>query len=483
MRVAGRAGGCQGDAIGRVIGVSAVLLLVGLAASAAGVQAQVEGVGGDPPVLTLQEALERAARHNPGYRRTTNDLLRNQLDHREAWLSLLPTTNVNVLRTGRSWSRSTVTEDFFGNPIESPDLGTRRTSDAEQWAAVGFQLDFTRFLDLRQQADQAELRELTVDTEFLLLRGEVVRAFLEAQEEQVGVELEEELLAAARVNLDATRRLYGLAQRERADLLSAELDVAEKEAELEGRRARQGTTVLRLRNLIGDPDLGEFRLEPAPVSIFDPALLDEEGLVAAALDSSPRILQAQGELQIQERNVSRNRAVWLPTVSLNASTSRRRFIQGGEAFLDPMPDADLGWNVGLTVSLPDVGQYFQRRVNQERTRVDVRNQQETLRERRGEVEEEVRSSLVELRSAHRTLALQERRADIAEENLAVTLDAYRLGRRSFLELQTATEQVAQARRATLQSRFDFERARVGLERALGIPLDRFLPENAREREG
>lgn len=429
------------------------------------------------PVLTLQEAVDRAARHNPSFRRTTNDLRRSALDHREAWLSLLPTTQVNLLRTGRNWSRTTVTEDLFGDPLEDPNVTTRRTSDSQQGAGFFLQLDPGRFLDLRQQADQAQLRELTVDTEYLILRGEVLRAFLEAQEEQVAVELEEELLAAARVNLEATRRLYGLAQRERSDVLSAELDVAEKEAELEARRARQGTARLRLRNLIGDPDLEEFRLDPAPVGVFDPALLDEEELVEAALHASPRILQAEGELQIQERNVTRNRAFWIPTLSLSASTTRRRFIQGGDAFLDPFPDADLGWNVGLTLSLPDLGQYFQRGVTQERARVDVRNQRETLRERRGEVEEEVRSSLVELRSAHRSLSLQERRAEIAEENLNLTRDAYRLGRRSFLELQAATEQAAQARRSVLQSRFDFERARANLERALGLPLERFLPDD------
>jgi outer membrane protein TolC len=478
VREEGRPERREVGAVGGVIGRGVVGAVLAAAWAVALGTLPGEASAQDPPVLTLQEAVERAARHNPAYRRTTNDLRRNALDHREAWLSILPTTQVSLLRTGLNWSRSTVTEDFFGNPIEDPISGTRRTSDSQQGAGLFLQLDPARFLDLRQQADQAQIRELLVETGYLLLRGDVLRAFLDAQEEQVAVELEEELLAAARVNLETTRRLYTLAQRDRTDVLSAELDVAEKEAELEARRARQSTAHLRLRNLIGDPDLDDFRLDPAPVGIFDPDLLDEESLVAEALTSSPRILQAEGELQMQERNVTRNRAFWLPTVSLNASTTRRRFIQGGDAFLDPLPDADLGWNVGLTLSLPDLGQYFQRGVTQERARVDVRNQEETLRERRGEVEEEVRSSLVELRSAHRSMALQDRRADLAQENRALTLEAYRLGRRTFLELQTATEQAAQARRSALQSRFDFERARVNLERALGIPLDGFLPTGA-----
>jgi outer membrane protein len=456
--------------------VATLLALVGLGAAAGPAAAQVDEVDRDPPVLTLQEAVERATRHNPAYRRTTNDLVRNQLDHREAWLGLLPTANVTLLRTGQNWSKTSVFENLDGTPEDRPDAGTLHTSDSQQGVNLSLQLDFSRYLDLRQQEDQAQLRELTVDTEFVGLRGDVVGAYLDAQEEQVAVELEEELLAGSRRNLEATRRLHGLAQVDRTEVLSAELEVAEREAELESRQARHRTTLLRLRNLIGDPDLEDFRLDPEPLATFDPAQLDEEAIVEEALRSSPRIRQAEGELRVHERNVSRNRAFWLPTLSVNAGTTRRRFLEGGDAFLDPLPDANVSWNVSFFLSLPNLGQYFQNHVDRERSRLDVRNQRETLREQRGEVEQDVRSSLVELRSAHRSMALQERRAELAEENLALTLDAYRLGRRTFLELQTASEQAAQARRAALQARFDFQRARVTLERALGMSLERFLPD-------
>ena len=475
MRAGGRPEGREAGS-GRWAAAT-LLVLIGLAA-AVPAAAQVDQVDRDPPVLTLQEALERAARHNPAYRRTTNDLVRNQLDHREAWLGLLPTTNVTLLRTGQSWSRISIYEELDGTPGERTDAGTLHTSDAQQGVNFSLQLDFSRYLDLRQQEDQAQLRELTVDTEFVGLQGDVVGAYLDAQEEQVAVELEEELLASSQRNLEATRRLHGLAQVDRTEVLSAELEVAEREAELESRQAGHWTTLLRLRNLIGDPELEEFRLDPEPLATFDPEELDEEAIVEEALRSSPRIRQAQGELRMQERNVSRNRAFWLPTLSVNAGTTRRRFLEGGDAFLDPLPDANVSWNVSFFLSLPNLGQYFQNNVDRERSRLEVRNQRETLRQQRGEVEQEVRSSLVELRSAHRSMALQERRADLAEENLTLTLDAYRLGRRTFLELQTASEQAAQAQRAALQARFDFQRARVNLERALGMPLEPFLPNGA-----
>lgn len=436
-----------------------------------GAAAQTPEDAEDPPTLTLEEAVERAARHNPAYRRTTNALGLNLVEHREAWLDVLPTPRVNLFHTGRAWNRTTVTEDLFGDPLPDPDVRTRRTSDSRQWAALDFELDFGRIADLRSRRVEAELRELDVETGFLDLRDEVARAFLAAQEGQVAVELEEELLAVARRNLEATRRLFALAQRERMDVLSAELDVAEKEAELDRRRAELRTATLALRNLIGDPELEEFRLDPTPPEIFDPAALDEEELVERALASSPGIREAETRRELHERSLTRNRAEWLPTVGVNVGTTRRRFVEGGDAFLEPFPDADLSWNVGVVLSFPDLGRYFRRDLQARRTRIEIRGQEQALRERRGQVEEEVRSLLVDLRAAHRRLLLQERRAEIAEEHLELTLEAYRMGRRSFLELQAASEQLAEARRAALEARFAFGETRMRLERALGAPLD------------
>jgi hypothetical protein len=55
-------------------------------------------------------------------------------------------------------------------------------------------VDFRNVLNLRQQETQAELRDITALTQVRGLRADVARAFLDAQERQVTLALEEELL-------------------------------------------------------------------------------------------------------------------------------------------------------------------------------------------------------------------------------------------------------------------------------------------------
>jgi outer membrane protein TolC len=102
----------------------------------------------------------------------------------------------------------------------------------------------------------------------------------------------------------------------------------------------------------------------------------------------------------------------------------------------------------------------------------VRNEQEQLRQVRLDVEQDVRSSLVSLRSDHGSLDLQERRASLAEERLQLQLESYRLGSGTFMDLQNASEQAASVQRTLLQRRYQLERALVDLEQTLGMPLGR-----------
>ncbi len=426
---------------------------------------------GEPVRLTMEEAVRMAERTNPGYRQVVNDLELNRLDRSDAWLTLLPTPQVTALSTGMAWNLQTSGTDIFGNPVENPEARMIQSSTSTQRFGVGFQLDLRNLLNLRQQETQAEVRQFTALTQARVLRADVVRAFLDAQERQVTLELEEDLLETAQQNLELTRRLYQLARRDRMDLISAELDVAERESQLESARVEAENALRALRNLIGDPELGPIELVPVVLSVFDPVGIDDEALVAEAVETSPRMEQARAQLRNSERGISTQRAQWLPTLGLSMNTARQAFERDGSgAFLNPNPDADWSRNISITLSFPDLGQYFNIRNSTDRARIQARNQEASLRQARLEVDQEIRGLVDELRQTRRTLELQERRAGLAEERRELQFQAYGLGRGTWLELQNASEQAAQARRSALQAGYAFERARVNLERAIGRPL-------------
>jgi outer membrane protein TolC len=428
-----------------------------------------QAAGGAP--LTLSEALDLAERNNPAYRQVTNELERNDIERRGLWLSVLPRPTINLLSTGVAWNLQRVGVDNFGNPVPNPEPRMVQSSRSQQVASLGLSLDFRSLLQWRQQGVQAESREIDAASQLQTLRSNVRRAFLDAQERQVTVDLEVELLEMLRRNHETASRLFALARRERLDVLEAELDVTAQEEVVRQARASHTDALLALRNAIGDPQLTITAVEPVAMRDVDPASLDEEALVRSALDSSPRIRQQQSQIEVAQRQVSVVRAQWLPTLRFGFNTGRTELDRGGAgAFFQPNPSSDWDRNISIDLTFPDLGRHFDVQNNTRARQLDVRNEQEALRQVRLDVEQDVRSVLVGLRSGHGSLALQERRAELSEERLQLQLESYRLGSGTFMDLQNASEQAASVRRTLLQRRYQLEHALVNLEQTLGMPL-------------
>jgi outer membrane protein TolC len=430
-------------------------------------------VAGTP--LTLAEALDLAERNNPGYRQAANELERNDIDRRGLWLQILPRPSVSVLNTGIAWNLQRVGTDNFGNPVPNPEPRMVQSSRSQQVASLGLQLDFRNLLRWRQQGVQAESREVNAASELQTLRSTVRRAFLDAQERQVTVDLEVELLEVQRRNQEAATRLFALARRERLDVLEAELEVIAQDEVVRQARASLTNALLALRNAIGDSELEITAVEPVPMREVDPARLDEEALVRTALESSPRIRQQQAQIQLAQRQVNVVRSQWLPTLRFNVNTGRTELDRGGGgAFFQPNPSSDWDRNISLDLTFPDIGRHFEVQNDGRSQQLTVRNQQEVLRQVRLDVEEGVRSVLVGLRSDHGSLDLQERRAELSQERLDLQLESYRLGRGTFMDLQNASQAAASVQRTLLQRRYQLERALVNLEQTLGMPFERIV---------
>lgn len=424
-----------------------------------------------PPRLTLEEAKERAMLHNPGYRQSVNNLDLNIYGERSAWLGLLPRPSLNLLRTGRTWQRTTVTTDFFGEPLENPQTQITRTSRSSQTAGLSMSFDLRQYLALQRERANSANREVTAHAAGRELRSEVVGSFLDVHEAKLGLELAERNLEAAKLNKERARRLFAQGRAANIDLLGAEADVAEREVGVEGAQARLRETVLALRHLIGDPDLPEFQIEPVPLNLFDPEVLDEDALVDRGLAHNPQVLSQQANLEAQLRSRTTTRAAWLPTMALTVSTGRQRIERGGDAFLDPLPGGHWNPNVSLSLNFPDLGQYLDRNNQLAMNDVAIRNQRQQERQVAAEVERRIRSAVNGLRSAYRGVALRERRAEIAQERVRLVRSEFVAAKQDFFQLQAAENQAAEARRQVLESRFAFERARLRLESAIGGPLD------------
>src|SRR5205085_7451942 len=95
-------------------------------------------------------------------------------------------------------------------------------------------------------------------------------------------------------------------------------------------RANLSTALLDLRNEIGEVELEVGAVEPVPFRTFDPAGLDEDVLVRAAIASNVQLQQDRAQLAAYDRQLDVVKSQqWLPVIVLGANTGRSELERGG----------------------------------------------------------------------------------------------------------------------------------------------------------
>ncbi len=422
------------------------------------------------PVLTLGQALTLAEEHNPGYLTAQNNLELSGAERLLAWGAFLPSFSFNT-GTGVNLNRQLIATDNFGNPIENPITDWRTSSSSSQslngrislwqWGA--------RSRGLATQRARARSREASLTSSSRSLRATVTRLYRAAQNQQALQAVEEDLLASRGLDLETTRRMFELAGASRVDVLTAELAVQEQEQRIQQARGELQTALLSLRTAVGDEDLIGFRVEEVLPAPFDPGALDADAVTARALDASPTLIEQETNVNLARAELSSARGDRWPPLSLSFSASQSAYGDQLTGALDPYPDRSRSGGASFGISIP-LFPRFDYHASIVQSEVGFANAQERLRQTRLQVEEQVRGRLISLQTAYQGYLIALRSREIAQERLTLGREQFRLGSRTFTELQQDIDAAARAERSVINQLFALELALTNLEEVVGEEL-------------
>ena len=418
-------------------------------------------------VLTVEDALERAVEHNPQYQQALNRIQLAGPQARQAWGAFLPSLSLSY-NTGQSYSRRSTAFDNFDNPIERQNVRTIGNSSASQ--SVSLALDLfrggSRFYQIGQARAQARVTRRAGERELNRVLAEVRRHFLAAQRHQARLAVERQLLAERERDAELTHSRFDLAAIGRSDMLAAELDLETQRTAVEQARATFDKSLLSLKSAIGDPLLAELDVDGTAPTPFDPAELDVDGIVAHAMEASPRAAETRATLAVQQASLKSSRAARWPTFSISGSFSRSSYAAETAALFDISP-ADMTGGVSFSLSVP-VFRRFETSFAIAQAAVEVKNAMETIRLTELEIEREIRGHVVDLESAWRTATERARRLEIADQRLAIVREEYELAAKSVEELRTAIRERASALRDAVDQSYEFATVLVALYEAAGL---------------
>ena len=488
-----------------------VAALCALAASAAAQEAlPADG-------LSLAEAVALAQRNNPAYLAARNDVDVADWEVRSAYGSLFPSA---------SFSSSAAWQGPGEQRIGSLTLGQLGFEDQPSYYFSSYSLGLDYRLSgssLLAPSVARASRDATVaqiDAARMDLVTAVTRAYLEVLRQREAVTVAEQQLERSRFNLRLASGQQEVGVATPLDVRQAEVQVGRAEVALLQARARVEAARIRLLQQIGLPPAGPVELTTT-FELAEPSWSEEE-ILARALATNPLLEARRATADAAGTQLKSARSAYLPSLSLSAgiggftqqaSSTASQVAQAraqvarqveqcaatNELFrrlADPLPPQDCTRfaftdamrrsiveandqfpldftkqpaQASLTVSVP-VFQGLTRQRDVEAAEAQRADARQEVRAQELAVAADLAVALSNLRAAYESALLERRNRELADEQLRLARERYRVGAITFVDLVEAETVLAEADQATVNAVYAYHDAVTELEAVVGEPL-------------
>jgi len=474
-----------------------------------------------PQRLSLAEALDLAETYNPIYLQIANDRGPAAWGVRNAYANFIPsfTASSNATYQGAGVQRFLTTE--FRQP--SATIGSSYS------LSLSWQLDGNTLLQPGVQKAALSAADASIDAGRMTLRSNIVQQYLAVVEAEAQVELQERQVERNIENLRLSQARFDVGQTTMIDVRQAE--VAKGQSDVGLLQARQSVIVetLRLFQQMGVPAPEDITM----VSLSDTFPVVEpiwslDDLLSDADAYNPDVGALRARETSAEWNERSTKSRWLPTVSFFARWSGFTQQFKNSSFLVPQEQAAAAVNIAscaeanvinqdfnsrlglnrpiisdctaryglspqdeaailesqsafpfgfannpflaqLQIQLPIFDQ-FDRNLRISQSSAQAEDAREMRRARELQVRTDVSQQYYGLLASYESISIQDNNRVLAQDGLRLARERYRVGVGTFFELLDAQLAAQQAEADYIRALFDYHRALVGLEAAVGRRL-------------
>lgn len=496
---------------GRALGPGLWGLVWVLSVSAAAAQ---ERVG---PQLSLDQALSIALDENPALAAARNDIVVADWGVRSAYGQWVPSAGIS---SGVSWQGSgeqqlgslTTGQLGFGN---QPSLWFSSYN-----IGLSYTLNGRTVLSPGQAKRNRDATRAQVGTQEATLRLGVTRAYLDVLRQNEGFTLAEQELERAEFNLRLAQGRQEVGSGNAIDVRQAEVNVGRAQVTLLQSETAVQTTRIRLLQQMG-VDLSQQPELTTTFAVTEPTWTSAS-LYSAALEGNPALRALQANEEASNYGVSMARSDYFPSFSFSAGWSgftreatstvgqEQAAIRAGQnqiancealnelvsRLADPLPQQDCSQfatspetlaairanndqfpfdftsqppSFSVSMSIP-VFQGFSRQRGLEEAKAQRLDARHRVREQELALRADIEARLAVVRTAYESALIEERNGELADEQLRLAQERYRLGFSNFIELVEAETVKAQADREQIAAIFAYHDAVADLEAVIGTPL-------------
>jgi outer membrane protein TolC len=411
-------------------------------------------VAGEIPISIL-DAIDRGIRHNLGLLLSQEQSASARAQYRRSLSALLPNISGRASDTIQQINLAA-----FGIPLPagltSPVIGPFNVIDARAAMSQTF-LDFSAMNRVHEAAenektakftlqDARELVVLVVGNQYLLTVAAASR------------------LDTANAQLETAKTIFEQAQDQKRAGVSAGIDVLRAQVQMQTQQQRVLAAQNQLQQqklsfarIIGLPVSQQFRLtDTVPYAPLPPFNLEES--LARAYQERPEYLAAESRVRSAELALKASKAEHLPTGEINGDFG----VLGRN-----INSAENTYTISAGIRIP-IFQGGRAQADIAQSESDLRQSRLQLEDLHNQVEQEVRSALLDVQTTNEQVLVAKQSIDLAGETLKQAQDRFKAGVSGSLDVVQAQESVATANETYIEALYSNNVAKLTLARALGV---------------
>ncbi len=409
-------------------------------------------------VLTLSDALKIVLENNYDLKIAKEDIDIAKLNAARGNAGMLPTVGVSG---SLGLASNNTKQEFSNGTVVDKNAASTQTS------AVGAGMSWTLFDGMKMFATYDRLQEEKGRSE-LALRLQIENTVAQLINTYSGIVKQKQLLIAAdtalqlyeeRMHISKSR--WDLGAGSKIEYLQAKVDMnAQKTMHLQQRNKLESLKI-DLNELLSRPSLTVFDVVDSLQVNYHPSLDD---MKTEAMKKNTSILlgasqQRSMALMLKEVSAARYpRVNWNAGYNYNNTDNQAGFI---------LQNRNLGWSTGLTASWTIYnGHQVSRQI--EGSKIRLQQSQYTLDKTTQQVDAAVVKAYVFFTNALAVLDQEQENQALAAEVIQVSMERYRLGNASNLELKDAQRSFEEAQSRLVSARYDAKLAETELLRLNGM---------------
>jgi multidrug efflux system outer membrane protein len=450
--------------------------------------------------LSVDSLVALGFEYSPSLRQTALDTRLNQIGMLNAIGNFLPTVSVGMSFSQSHFESHTfkdpsgavrtypVVETFYeqhvvwdtlGDQLSNPHLSpldtitqiTEVPTGSTRSSGMSLSLDESifeggrRYFLYRMAKAQKEINNLSVEDAKKSLAREIAQQVVLVITQEKLLDLNKKLRVQKQDAYNLAKARYDVGAVTELDVLQAQIALNSAENSITSSERDVQASHEALNQILGIDLRSSFPLEEAEgVTPFE---FDVDHLVADAYANRTDLRIAGLTVERSRHNVNVFRSQYLPQVSLGAQWDRSQLSGTNEDWTLNPRNKNTSYSLSLRWNLFDG---FTREYNVATQRVAYERAREGERQLMLATEKQVRDAYYNLEKVYKESQITEQNRDLAERQLNLERERYRLGATSQLSLRDAQFVYAQAETEHLQKTLEYQSTLIALELAVGKPL-------------